>query len=460
MFFMTSWRQAPFKRSLLAAAAIGCIAVSPFSSTPAFAMSLKEALETAYERNPVLKSERENLAATDEAVAQAVSEFRPSLIADYSRGRQRLQFGGVPETYSSKESKQLTLNQPLFDGLGSVARYRSAQLQVEAGRDQLKATTQEVLLQAITAYMDVLRDKAVLDLSKNNVGVLEKQLQASEDRFEVGEVTRTDVAQSRARVSRAESEQAQAEGELYSSIARFRRVVRVKPGVLEKQRLIPDLPATLENAVALAEEYNPNLRRAVHTEGALDKQVSANKAEVLPSVALQGYMRREEGAGTLGGSDFDNDAILLNVSVPLYQTGAEYSRVRESKRNHQRSKFDAMDARNETVERVTRAWENLQASIASIRANDAAIEAAEIALDGVKQEQQYGARTVLDVLDAEQELFSARVNLVRSQRNRLVAAYTLLAEMGQLTPQTLGLDVKVYNPEENYEEVDYKPIGW
>lgn len=458
--FMTPWLHAPARRTALAAATIGCIAFSPISSHDAAAMTLKQALENAYELNPVLQSERENLGAIDERVAQAVSEFRPTLTADYSRGRQRLQLGGTAEGYSTNETRQITLTQPIFDGFGSVARYRASELQVQAGRAQLKAVTQDVLLQTITAYMDVLRDKAVLELSKNNVGVLNKQLEAAEDRFEVGEVTRTDVAQSKARVSGAVSEQAQAAGELASSIATFRRVVRASPGVLRTQELIPDLPATLESSLSVAERYNPSLRRAMHSEGAFNKEVSANKAEVLPSVSLQGYLRREEGAGILGGSDFDNDAILLNVSVPLYQSGAEYSRVREAKQNHRRARYETQDARNETVERVTRAWENLQASVASIQANDAAIEAADIALEGVKQEQQYGARTVLDVLDAEQELFTARVNLVRAQRNKLVAAYTLLAEMGQLTPQTLGLDVKVYNPEDHYQEVKYQPIGW
>jgi len=448
------------KHSLLTAVSVGCILLSPITASDAAALSLKEALETAYNTNPALKSARENLAATDEGVAQAISEFRPTVTADYSRGRQSISFAGAPEEYTDKETRQLTVDQPLFDGFGSVARYRSAKLQVSAGREQLGAVTQDVLLQAVTAYMDVLRDKAVLELSKNNVGVLNKQLDASEDRFEVGEVTRTDVAQSKARVSRAISEEAQADGTLASSVATFKRVVGDMPTALEEQKMIPELPATLEEAIAIAQQNNPNLLRANFTQEALDKQVSANKAGVLPSVSLQGYMRREEGAGVTGGNDYDNDVLALNVSIPLYQSGAEYSRVREATNNYQRARYDAMDVNNEVVERVTRAWESLQASEASIQANESAIEAAEIALDGVKQEQQYGARTVLDVLDAEQELFSARVNLARAQRNKLVAAYTLLSEMGSMTPQTLGMDVQLYNPKQNYERVKYKPIGW
>lgn len=457
---MKSWCSSSFKKMLLTAAAVGCFSTSFLFASGAEAMSLQEALEKAYDFNPEVKGERENLGATDERVSQAVSEFRPNASIDYSRGRQKLSFGGAPDEYSDKETKQLTVEQPIFDGFGSVARYRSAKAQVAAGREQLSAVTQDVLLRAVTAYMDVLRDKAVSELSTNNVGVLNKQLDASEDRFDVGEVTRTDVAQSKARVSRAVAEEAQAEGAVASSTAAFQRTVGVEPDALEEQKVIPQLPANLDEAIAIAERNNPSLLRANYTKEALQKQVSANKAEILPSVALQGYIRREQGAGVTGGNDFDNDAVLMNVRVPLYQSGAEYSRIRESKQNFYRARYDAMDVQNEVKERVTRAWENFQASVIAIQANESAIDAATIALDGVKQEQQYGARTVLDVLDAEQELFAARVNLVRAQRDKLVAAYTLLAEMGQLTPQALSLKVQEYNPKAHYDQVKFKPIGW
>ncbi|MCH2547769.1 MAG: TolC family outer membrane protein [Alphaproteobacteria bacterium] len=457
---MTLRIPATFKHSLLSAIAISCVSLSPFGAHDANAMSLKETLEAAYDFNPAIKAERENLQATDEGVAKAVSEFRPTVAIDYSRGRQSISFAGAPEVYTDKESRQITIDQPLFDGFGSVSRFKSARFQVMSGRERLSAVTQDILLRAVTAYMDVLRDKAVVELSRNNIGVLNKQLDASEDRFDVGEVTRTDVAQSKARVSRSVSEEAQSAGALASSIATFKRIVGVSPEVLDQQKMIPELPATLEQAIAIALENNPNLLATEYTKKALNKRVSADKAEVLPSVALQGYVRREEGAGVTGGNDYDNDVIAVNVRVPLYQSGAEYARVRESKQNYHRAKYNTIDASNEVIERVTRAWENLQSSIATIQANESAIDAATIALDGVKQEQQYGARTVLDVLDAEQELFSTRVNLVRAQRNKLVGAYALLAEMGQLTPQSLGLDVEVYRPKENYERVDFKPIGW
>ncbi|MGB1539550.1 MAG: TolC family outer membrane protein, partial [Rickettsiales bacterium] len=444
------------------AAAIGGMTFSPLLSADAHALSLKETLEQAYKFNPVIKSEREALGATDEGVSQAISEWRPTVSADYVRGRQKISFGGAAASHSDKVTKQLSIEQPIFDGMGSVARYRSAKFQVMAGRAQLESVVQDILLQAITAYMDVVRDTAVLDLSTNNVGVLGKQLQASRDRFEVGEVTRTDVAQSEARSSRAKSEEAEAQGALEASRAIFKRVIGADPDALDvaPSHTMPEVPGSLQEALDIALEENPVLLQANYMEDALDKLVDSQKSGLLPSVALTGSLRREQGAGVSGGNDFDNDVVAVNVSVPLYQSGAQYSRVRTAKKDREEAKYNAIDARNETVEEVTRAWQSLKSSTASIEANRKSIEAAEIALDGVKQEQQYGARTVLDVLDAEQELFAARVNLVRAERNEKVAAYTLLAAMGRLTPEQLSLDVQRYDPQEHYDRVKYKPIGF
>lgn len=434
------------------------LCISPSSSS---ALTLEEALKQTYETHPALQSERRALAAIDERVAMAVSEWRPTVDATYVTGRQRFSYGGAPDIYADRGVRQLMLNQPLFDGGGTVARYRASKEQVEAGRAQLRAVTQETLLDAITVYMDVLRDNALLGLNEKNVAVLEKQRDAAKDRFGVGEVTKTDVAQSEARLSRAQSDYAVAQGALSTSIARFERVIGSSPTVLSVPDKMPLLPDTLETANVLGEEANPTLKRSVHLAEARKKDVSAQEAELLPSVALQAYMRREDGVGGIfGNTDYDNDAITVNFTVPLYQSGAEYARVREARQNRTRAHFDLMDTRKEMNARIVRAWEAVQTSRSSIRAYNSAIQAAEQALEGVKQEQQYGARTVLDVLDAEQELHLAHVGLVRAQRDETVASYALLAETGQLTPQRLGMDVVVYNPEENYERVKFRAIGF
>lgn len=448
------------RTALLTAVSFGCLVAVSLSPQAAYALSLKSALESAYNTNPRLKSEREALAATDEKVSQAFAEFQPNVGLDYSTGRQATTFGTGSENYSDRKATQLAVEQPLFNGLGSVARYKSANLQVEAGRARLKSIEQEVLLQAISAYLDVMRDKAVFDLSDSNVEVLRKQLGASKDRFDVGEVTRTDVAQSESRLSRAIAERAQAEGSVVGSKAVFEHVVGTAPDALVAPTEFPELPASLDEVLALADANNPDMQRQELTQQALSREVMSAKSRLLPTVSLRGIMRREEGAGQLGTSDYDNDSVTLNVSVPLYQSGAQWSRSREAVNNHEKAKFDTAETRNDLRDRVVRAWQGLLTSRATLEANRDAIKAAEVALDGVKQEQQYGARTVLDVLDAEQELFAARVNYVRAQRNEIVSIYTVLAASGQLTPQRLGMEVTEYDPKENYDHVKHRWIGF
>lgn len=447
-----------YRRPLQASAALVALLLG---GTSAHALSLEGALKQTYETNPQLYSERRALGAIDERMAMAVSEWRPTVDASYSTGRQRISYGGAPDTYGDKGTTQLMVNQPIFNGGGSIARYRGSELQVQAGRAQLNAVTQQVLLQAISSYMDVLRDKAIVDLSVHNAKVLQDQKGATGERFKVGEVTRTDVAQSEARLARAVADLSQAKGDLARSMASFKRVIGSSPDRLTVPRLLPVLPNTLEAALSQAEAANPNLRRAKFTADASEKQVSAQKAALLPTVALQGYIRREDGVGgVFGNADYDNDAVLLNVNVPLYQSGAEYARVREARQNRERAKFDALDTQNEVTARVVQAWEGFHTSQASIRAHVTAIRSAEQVLDGVKQEQKYGARTVLDVLDAEQELYVARVGLVRAQRDEVVSSYAILAETGRLHPQSLGMDVVVYDPDENLERVKFRPIGF
>lgn len=450
---MNGWRLC----ILAAKFALGCI----MAAGPAFGLSLEEALQTTYERNPSILSQRRALMAVDEQLAQAISEWRPSLQADYNAGRQRFSYGSAGDTYADKETRQLTLTQPVFDGGGSMARYDAAEANIEAGRSELDATTQQVMLEAVTAYMHVLRDAEILRLSTENVQVLEKQKGATDERFTLGEVTKTDVAQSEARLARARSDKIQAEGSYASSIATFQRVVGASSQDIAKPGRIPELPATLDDALKQAEVMNPALKRALFTAEVRKEEVNVQEANLLPRVALQGQMRREEGIGGIyGNTDYNNDSILLNVNIPLYQSGAEYSRIRQARQNRASAGLDAMDARNTLQERVKQAWEEVNSNRATIQAYSIAVRAAEGALDGVRLEQLHGMRTVLDVLDAEQELFAARIGLIRAQNDEVVAAYGLLMQIGQLTPQRLGLQVPVYNPQDNLERVKFRPIGY
>ena len=320
-------------------------------------------------------------------------------------------------------------------------------------------STQQTLLEAVQAYVDVAQGQAVRDLSQKNVEVLGEQLRASQQRFDVGEVTRTDVAQSEARLSRAKAELAQAQGDLDAAIATYERVTGLKPVNTILFNVFPSLPATLEEAKRIALDANPNLKASRYIEKSTRYDMLSNMGQLLPQVSLNGSMDRENGS-SLFVDEFNTDSLTLNVRIPVYQAGSDYSRIRQAKRIHQRRKFDAIDQNNITVEQTTRAWERLSATRETIKSNEDAIRAAEIALDGVKQEQQFGARTTLDVLDAEQELFASRVNLVRSQRNEVVAVYGLLSVLGKLTPGNLAMKVDEYDPVDNYDTVKWLPIGF
>lgn len=431
-------------------------------ASPALAVNkeLIAALESTYETNPSIKAQREALKALDERMSQAISGFRPTVNIDYQKGRRRSDTNSTTGwDYQDTKSRQLTVSQPIFNGGSTWAEVKAAQNAIKAGRAELNSTTQQTLLNTIIAYVDIFQNESVLDLSKKNVEVLERQLKASQDRFNVGEVTRTDVAQSEARLSRAKAELSDAQGNLDASKATFERLTGIKPTNIILTNEFPTIPPTLEAAKRIALDANPTLISGRFNEKSQNYVVNGNIGRLLPQVSLDGTMSREDGA-SIFQREFDNDTLLLNVRIPVYQAGSEYSRIREAKRNYQRLKFDTLDLSNQTNEQTTRTWERLKAVRESIKSNEDAIKAAEIALDGVKQEQQFGARTTLDVLDAEQELFAARVNLVRSQRDEVVAVYNLLAVLGQLTPTNLGMKVDEYNPRDNYNTVKWIPLGF
>ena len=444
-------------RQICTGLSISMMAMSAHATDDPF----KTALTATYTDNPRIKAERQRQESSDEEVAQAVSGFRPNASISYDRGRQRTSFGSTEDNFSDVDDRVLNVNQPLFRGFGTISSYRAAKQRVKAGQAQLMAVEQAVLQQAITAYMDVVANQSLLELSRNNKEVLEKQLKASKERFDVGEVTRTDVAQSEARLSQARTEVISAEGQLISAIAAFERVVGYKPeGALSVPKQAPELPASLKEALNVGRDANPQLLAAIRTYKASNHDVWTNTSTLLPRISLVGSISEREGAGFDGNNTFEQDRLAVSVQIPLYQSGAEWSRVREAKAIARQQKHTAMDTQLSVEESVTRAWESLETSIATIAERDDQIKAAEIALDGVKQEQEYGARTVLDVLDAEQELFTARTNLVRAQRDKTVATYNLLVTMGALTPEALDLNTASYDPNEHYDAVKWQPIGF
>lgn len=415
-----------------------------------------EALISAYNTNPQLKAQREQLKITDEQVAEAVSGFRPSAYAEYSRGRQRTK-SAADWSYQDSRTRSATISQPLFSGGQTLYGYQSAKQQVKAARAELRQVEQMVLFDAVNAYSDVYEKQSVLELNQNNADVLQKQLDASKARFEVGELTQTDVAQSEARYAQALADLQQAEGDLKTARATFKKVVGYAPTNLLPDSVIPALPSTLDEAIAIAEQHNPNLISAQHSMKATGYEVDKTTGTILPEVSLDGAASRARGSGFF--SRFDNDSVAVNIAIPLYQSGAEYSRIRQAKNRHQQSKYIEMDIKNAVEEAATRAFEDYRTSLSVINSTAAAVDAASIAREGVREENQFGVRTILDVLDAEQELFRTRVNLVRAERNKTLQAYRLLTAIGKLSADDLGLPVAIYDPTDHYDEVKWLPLG-
>lgn len=434
----------------------------------AHADTLQEALVAAYTNNPTLEAQRAALRATDENVSQAVSGWRPTVSAGGSIARQNTSqtstfipnFPSTTDATFTPRQGQITITQPLFNGFQTINGTKQAKSAVSAGRALLLNTEQAVLLDTVTAYMDVKRDEAVLDLSKNNVQVLERELEAAQDRFRVGEITRTDVAQAKARLSRAISDRVAAEANLQASRASYTKIVGDMPGTLETPPPLPVLPAGEDEALTVALNQNPQLLAAHANERAAQYAVKGEEGGLLPTVQLKGQYSKAYDTSSFT-SRADEKSVSAELSVPLYQAGFQSSRIRQAKQINQQRRLEVLDAERQVREAVKTAWEGLREARGRIVANRDQVRANEIALDGVKQEAGVGARTTLDVLNSEQELLDARVSLVRAQRDQYVAAYRLLVSVGELTVESLALPVdQYYNPEEHYDSVRGQVYGW
>ncbi len=414
---------------------------------PVSAETLQEALETTYETNPTLLAARAELRATDEGVQQAKAGWRPTVTLRATVGR--TETDEPITTISEPWQTTFSASQPIFSGGRTLASFSRAKALVRAGRASLLATEQQVLLSAVTAYVDVLRDTAVVELSRNQVSVLEHQRQASQDRFDVGEITRTDVAQAEARLSRSRTSLIAAEAQLAASRASYERVIGRAPEGLEEAAALPALPDSLEAAVAEARDRNPQVVAAREIERASSYGINLAIGALLPTVSLDAIWTRGEDEAT-GGSRNESTTVQGVLTMPIYQGGDEYSAIRQARETNSKNMLEIAEAERSVIEQATNAWENLRAARSSIESNRKQVEASVIAYEGVVQEAEVGARTTLDMLDAEQELLDARVSLVRAERDQLVAAYALLAATGRLDAGTLGLNVEVYDPLDHY----------
>ena len=424
---------------------------------------LSTALAKAYNFNPELQSFRSRLKAVDEQIPQAYSGWLPTARADYSYGYEREKLNNKNLNGTHPEQKSVTVVQPIFSGGETLARTDRAYNAVNVGRAQLKDAEQRVLGDSVKAYMDVVRTDEILKLSVNNEQVLKEQLQATKDRFKLGETTHTDVAQSESRLARATSDRVKAEGDLDVAKAAYLRLIGEPAPARSSLKMptkLPPIPKSLENALDIGLQRNPNLVIADMNRNIAENDTDIAIAAVLPDVSLHGTRSEGDKLNSARGFSSTDTSYTLNATIPIFQGGAEYSRVRQNKRTRQQRKEEYDATRNETVQNITSRWRDIITSRASIVSNKAAVDSATVALNGVRQEADVGTRTTLDVLDAEQELFIAKVNLVTAQSQEVLAVHNLLATVGILTAQDLALNVEPYNPKIHEQNVKYRVVGF
>ncbi|HVM23087.1 MAG TPA: TolC family outer membrane protein [Sphingomicrobium sp.] len=430
----------------------------------ASADTLREALVSAYRTNPTLTAQRESLRATDATVAIAKAAGRPQVSATVGLNRD-LARSGIFDTGGKGPtlSAGVDLSYPLFSGGAVKNSVRAAETRVEAGRATLRAVEGDVFVLAVAAYMDVIRDRSIVELNQNNVKVLETNLEATRDRFQIGDLTKTDVAQSEARLQLGRSQLAAAQGRLAASEATYRQVIGHPPGQLAPPPPLPPLPATAEEAVRIALANNPDLIAISRQAMAAGYDVSVARAGRLPTVS---GVLSETYVNNLGGSSgpFRTGAETtagLNARIPIFQGGLPAARIRQAQAQQGQALERVVETERAVVQAARAAFASYQAAQRSIQANSVAVQANELALEGARAEQSVGTRTVIEVLNAEQELLNAQVALVTAKRDAYVAGFQLLNAMGQAEAQDLGLDGgPLYDPLGNYRRVAGNWSDW
>ena len=434
--------------------ALAAVVLAPL---PLHAETLHQALAHAYTSNPTLRAERARQRGTDEQVPQALSGWRPQIDAQASATHQWTDRGQLPTVETSPGTLSIQLRQPIFDGFRTIESTKAAEANVRAGRQQLLATEQEILFRAVQAYANVIRDQRILTLRRQNVGILEEQYRAARSRFAVGEITKTDVSQSNARLSQSRAAVASAVAQLKASEASYVALMGHGPNKLN-QPSAPRMPSSLDRALSVAQQTNPNILAAAQVADSASFQINVARSDLLPSLSFQ-------ATGTLT-DDWDNPGGVTKqarvegvLNVPIYDGGLSYSNVREAKQIASQRRIQIIEATRSVRESVTSAWNFQIAARATIASAKQQVSASQEAVDGVREEYLVGSRSTIDVLNAQQELLNARISLVQAERDYVVASYQVLGAMGKLTARYLALRVAYYDPVQNYNQVRNQLFG-
>ena len=461
-----SWRASPLRvarLALLAGAGLGAIGMGA-----ATAETVNGALIKAYLSNPDINTQRAAVRQTDEGVPEANAGYLPKVSAfgnvsvSHVTGSQVIPGEGIINysTGAFPRAYGVQAQQTVFDGYQTINRVRSAETQVMGAREQLRNTEQNTLLSGVVAYMDVLQDTAILDLDRNNVQVLQEQLRETRDRFTVGEVTRTDVAQAEASLASAQATALSAVATLQAAVARYRQVVGDQPTSLAPVKpIVAPIPKTLPEAVTISLVEHPAITAILDGVDAAQLQIKIAEGALYPQVSLTASASNNYDVNITPGQRAFQAEIVGQITIPIYQGGAEYASIRQSKEGLTVQELRADSARDQVRQNVVAAWGLNQASIGVVRAARAAVSANEVALTGVREEAKVGQRTTLDVLNAQQALLQARTTLVQAEHDQVVNSYSLLSAVGRLNIPTLGLAVAEYDPRVHFDQVKSKWIG-
>ncbi|MEK1927527.1 TolC family outer membrane protein [Rhizobium giardinii] len=447
-----------FVRTAAAAALSTALSLLPYAVS---AETIYGAMEKAYQNNPDLNAVRAGLRATDEGVPIAKSGYRPRVSATATGTLTRLDQEFLPRPLDYHDgSAGITITQQVFDGFQTLNNVRAAEATVYSSRETLKANEISILLAAAESYSNIARDQRIVSIRKQNLAFLKEQLNAAEARLSVGEGTRTDVSQAQAELANAQALLVNAVAQLKESEAVYVQIVGDAPkGIKQPSPASKALPKSLDQAVATGLRENPSIAAAQYDVDAAGYRVKSAEGTMLPGVVVQGALTRSTGNEPGSNLDGTTASVTARLEIPLYQGGAEYGQIRQAKERLGQQRILVDSARADVQQTIVSAHAQLEAALANISANRAEVSAANMALDGVIEERKVGQRTTLDVLDAQQTVLAAEESLVSSQRNAVVASYSLLAAMGRLTVKSQGLQVAEYRAEEHYEAVKDKWFG-
>ena len=449
--------------TLLVATSVFCLLSASLKA--AEPQTLEQAWIQAYQSNPSLEAERAKLRATDEQVSQALSHWRPSIDATGNIGKTYQyepdqavlgteRFAGTTRGYGVQAT------QPLFRGFRTLSETEAAEKQVMAGRAELQSAEQQLLLDTATAFLDIVRDEKILEIDRNNEDVLKQKLDETTARASVGDLTQTDVKQAETRLARSEVNRLQIENTLMTDRRAFARLVGDMPGSIKEPVLTLDQVKNFDDILGMSLAHNPKIQTSQFAYEEAKAEIDLNKGSLLPEVNLVGNVSRNWDENSTLPGQFNSSQILAQLTLPLYRSGADYSKIRAAQQTETQRRMELQDARNHVRESAHNAWQMLMEAEAAIKADQRGVDAAADALEGVKVQSKVGTRTTLDVLNAEQELLDAKTDIARNEHDKNLSIIQIKVAMGSLTADALKLPIDTYHPEHHYDDVSGALIGF